>query len=63
MEMLEIIHNNCKKEQLKRQRIEQQKQYNKEQEFGKKMCKYVFIACSTCLVIELAIVLIERFWR
>jgi len=60
--MLEIIHNNCKKEQLKRklQRQEKIMRYNKEQEQGKKMCKRIAITLGLCLIIETAVIIIER---
>ena len=42
--MLEIIHNNCKKEQ----------------EYGKKWCRRILITGIICVILEVATVIIER---
>lgn len=56
--MLDIIHNNCKKEQTRRAVAKQQ--YKKEQQWGAKWNKRLVITGIICMTIEIAIVIIER---
>jgi len=53
--MLEIIHNNCKKEQQRKI-----KGYNEEQEYGKKWCRRILITGIICVILEVATIIIER---
>lgn len=55
--MLDIIHNNCKKEQERRITKEQ---YEEEQEYGKKWCRRILITGIICVILEVATVIIER---
>lgn len=55
--MLNIIHNNCKKEQERRISKEQ---YKEEQEYGKKWCHRILITGIICVILEVATVIIER---
>ena len=55
--MLEIIHNNCKKEQERRK---ENQQYKEEQEYGKKWCRRLLITGIICVILEIATVIIER---
>ena len=56
--MLDIIHNNCKKEQT-RKAVEKQ-QYIQEQQQGKKWCRRIALTGIICVLIEITIVLMER---
>ena len=56
--MLDIIHNNCKKEQIRKAVARQQ--YTEEQQQGKKWCKIVALTGLICVLIEVTIVIIER---
>lgn len=60
--MLDIIHNNCKKEQIRKVVEKQNKinQYNQEQQQGKKWCKIVALTGIICVLIEVTIVIMER---
>ena len=60
--MLDIIHNNCKKEQIRRAVAKQNKinQYNEEQQQGKKWCKLITITGIICVLIEVTIIIMER---
>ena len=53
--MLEIIHNNCKKEQQRKI-----KKYKEEQEYGKKWCRRILITGIICVILEIATIIIER---
>ena len=53
--MFEIIHNNCKKEQQRKI-----KEYNEEQEYGKKWCRRLLITGVVCVILEIATIIIER---
>ena len=55
--MLDIIHNNCKKEQT-RKAVE--KQCKKEQQQGKKWCRRIALTGIICVLIEVTIVIMER---
>lgn len=54
--MLEIIHNNCKKEQI-RKAVAKQKI---EQQLGAKWNKRLAITGITCLILEILILVVER---
>ena len=56
--MLEIIHNNCKKEQERRNIKE--KKLQEEQEYGKKWCRRILITGIICVILEVATVIVER---
>ena len=60
--MLDIIHNNCKKEQIRRAVAKQNKinQYNEEQQQGKKWCKIITITGIICVLIEVTIIIMDR---
>ena len=56
--MLDIIHNNCKKEQTRKAVAKQQ--YIEEQQQGKKWCRRIALTGIICVLIEVTIVIIER---
>lgn len=56
--MLDIIHNNCKKEQTRKAVARQQ--YKEEQQQGKKWCKIITISGITCIALEVLIIIVER---
>ena len=56
--MFDIIHNNCKKEQERRNVKE--KKLQEEQEYGKKWCKRILITGILCVVFEVTILIFER---
>lgn len=56
--MLEILHDNCKKEQTRKSVARQQ--YKEEQEYGKKWCKIITITGITCIALEVLIIIVER---
>lgn len=60
MEMLDIIHNNCRTIKENR-RLQEQKRIIKKQEqerFNKKMCITLFITLVICLAIEITALMI-----
>lgn len=56
--MLDIIHSNCKKEQIRKAVAKQQ--YKKEQQCGAKWNKRLVITGITCLILEILILVVER---
>lgn len=56
--MMEILHDNCKKEQTRKAIARQQ--YKEEQEYGKKWCKRLLITGITCIALEVLIIIVER---
>lgn len=58
--MLDIIHINRKKEQIRRIQEQERQEYIKEQQQGKKWCRRIALTGIICVLIEVTIVIMER---
>lgn len=58
--MLEIIHQNCKKEQQKRINNERLNEIKQQEQHYKKLNKILIVTGIVCVLVEITILVIER---
>ena len=61
--MLEIIHQNCKKEQLRRYNEKVVQKIKQKEQHYNKLNKILMTTGIICIIIEIAILVIERMVR